>query len=147
MIFRSLFAFLITISIVQASQPGTSDKQDITHVLSTQVLAWNNGDIPSFMLGYTQSESLRFASGGNITYGWQQTLDGYLKRYPDTKTMGKLRFNDLNITIMGTHHALVFGRWSLQRENDRPNGLFTLTFQKNDGQWKIIHDHTSSAKD
>ena len=42
--------------------------------------------------------------------------------------------------------ATVFGRWKLVREDDEPHGLFTLVMRRFDEGWRIVHDHTSSAK-
>ena len=39
--------------------------QAIQGTLDPQEAAWNRGDIPGFMAGYVNSESLRFASGKN----------------------------------------------------------------------------------
>jgi len=33
----------------------------------------------------------------------------------------------------------------LQRENDAPWGRYSLLFQKIDGNWLVINDHSSSA--
>ncbi|WP_427451107.1 YybH family protein [Litorimonas sp. WD9-15] len=122
------------------------DPVDIVTVMDDQEQAWNSGDIETFMAGYHRSEALRFASGGKINMGWQATLDGYLSRYPDRATMGELAFTDLEVQVLGEDNALVFGRWALERKDDRPNGLFTLHFQRIDGDWVIVSDHTSSAK-
>lgn len=122
------------------------DESEIIAMLKAQDAAWNRGDIPAFMDDYEKSEQLRFASGGTVTYGWQSTLDRYLKRYPDKATMGTLAFTDLDVEIIDATNALVFGRWELERDNDRPNGLFTLHVKKIDGRWVVSSDHTSSAE-
>ena len=117
----------------------------IESVLTAQQAAWNRGDIDAFMQGYWQSDALRFASGGSVTYGWQATLDGYKARYDTDAKMGVLTFSDLIIETMGEEDALVFGRWSLQRDEDMPGGLFTLHVRKFEDGWKIVADHTSSG--
>lgn len=117
---------------------------EIRTVLAAQDGAWNRGDIPAFMQDYWKSEDLRFASGGKVNRGYQATLDGYLTRYPDKATMGTLSFTDLEIQAMSATDALVFGRWELQRAEDKPGGLFTLHMRKINGEWKIMSDHTSS---
>ena len=118
---------------------------EITSVLSNQDAAWNGGDIDAFMQDYWKSEELRFASAGTINRGWQATLDSYIARYPDKATMGELSFSDLEIKILSHEYVQVFGHWKLVRENDTPGGLFTLLFQKIDGKWLIVSDHTSSG--
>ena len=114
-------------------------------VLTAQQDAWNSGDIEGFMQGYIQSDQLRFASGGDITLGWQETLNRYQKRYSDRAKMGQLKFDIYSITQINAGTGLIFGKWELTRETDTPNGLFTLHMRKGDGGWKIVTDHTSSA--
>jgi len=115
-------------------------------VLDQQVKDWNAGDIEKFMRGYDRSEKTRFASGGNITLGWQAVMDRYRRTYSDKAAMGTLTFSDLDITVASEGSALAFGRWHLKREKDEPSGLFTLLFRKTADGWKIVHDHTSAAE-
>ena len=121
------------------------DKAKITELLQNQARAWNDGDIDRFMDDYWQSDDLRFASGGDINTGWDVTKARYKSRYPDKAAMGELAFTDLEVELLSATDALVFGRWRLTRENDSPNGLFTLHLKNIAGRWKIVSDHTSSA--
>jgi len=130
---------------LQATYDNDIDRDNIKETLQNQARAWNTGDIDAFMQDYWQSDALRFASGGDINTGWDVTKARYIKRYPDKTTMGELAFTDLDVQLLSKTDALVFGRWRLTRENDSPNGLFTLHFKRMDGQWKIVSDHTSSA--
>lgn len=120
-------------------------KQEIQTVLLEQVRGWNTGDITEYMQGYAKSDSIRFASGGSIVYGWQTVHDRYQKRYSDSAKMGRLYFSDIDITVLSPEAAMVFGKWQLDRENDKPWGLFTLLLRKTAVGWRIVHDHTSSA--
>lgn len=121
------------------------DRDDIRGVLNAQAEAWNRGDIDGFMSDYWRSADLRFASGGSVNMGWDATITRYKARYPDKAAMGSLAFTDLDIQLISEHDALVFGRWTLTRDNDAPTGLFTLHMKNIDGAWKIVSDHTSSA--
>ncbi len=116
----------------------------IRAVLDAQVAAWNRGSVRAFMDGYARTDSLRFASGGNVRTGWQTTLEGYERSYPDAAAMGTLRFDSLDVRVLSPQWAEVFGRWRLERADDAPNGLFTLLFEKRAEGWRIVHDHTSS---
>lgn len=139
--------FLFILETLACWLPGAepTDVSAIKRTLAAQAEAWNRGDIPGFMEGYWKSDKLRFASGGSITHGWQTTLERYLKRYPDQATMGTLTFTDHEVTQLAPDAALVFGKWELQRANDKPWGLYTLVLRKLDGRWLIVSDHTSSA--
>lgn len=119
---------------------------EIPRILGRQTAAWNAGDIETFMQAYDASGELTFSSSGRVTRGWQSTLDGYRKRYPNRDAMGFLTFSDLEITPLGPTTALVLGRWQLQR--DEPvGGVFSLVLRKGDQGWRIIHDHTSRDAD
>ena len=142
-----IFYLLLVFSIISCNTEKVADKVLIEKVLTEQAAAWNNGDIEAYMAGYLQSDSLRFASGGNVSYGWQTTLNRYQKGYPDKATMGKLIFSNIDIELISPDTAIVFGKWELERENDHPWGLFTLVFKKTDEGWRIVHDHTSSASE
>lgn len=125
--------------------PVSTVAREVTAVLATQAAAWNRGDIEGFMQGYAKTDALRFASGSKVTYGWRATLENYQKGYPDRAAMGTLAFTDLVVTELAPDAVLLFGRWELTREKDKPHGLFTLTFRKMADGWRIIHDHTSGA--
>ncbi|TKB55055.1 nuclear transport factor 2 family protein [Ferrimonas aestuarii] len=133
--------YLLVIALF-LSGSAWANESEVRQVLMQQQQAWNQGDIPGYMQGYWQSEQLRFISSGKIKYGWQKVLDGYLSRYPDRDTMGKLDFELESITMLSDELALVVGRWQLTRKHDQPKGEFSLVFRKIDGYWRIINDHT-----
>ena len=137
---------IISIAATVISAQSNRDekaKLAVRAVMEEQSIAWNKGDIDGFMKGYWNSPEMTFVSGTNVTKGWQPTLDRYKKGYDTKAKMGVLTFSDLEITILGKEAAVVLGKWSLEREKDNPNGLFTLTFRKFKKDWRIILDHTS----
>lgn len=149
------FTFLLCLLAMSCATPRASleapafdadrEADAIRGVMAAQQAAWNAGDIPAFMDGYLRSDSLRFASGGTVRHGWQATLDGYLNGYPDRAAMGTLTFDLIEVRVLSSEWATVFGRWHLQREADAPSGLFTLLFRQTPDGWRIVSDHTSSA--
>lgn len=118
-------------------------KAAVRQVMDEQTAAWNRGDIDGFMKGYWNSPEMTFVSGNNVTKGWQPTLERYKKSYDSRAKMGTLSFSELEITVTGKDSAVVLGRFTLVRENDKPTGLFTLNFRKFKEGWRIIIDHTS----
>lgn len=153
-------------SVTTAPLDPARSTADIRAVLDTQVRAWNVGDIPGFMDGYWRSEALRFASGGTVRRGWQATLDGYVRGYPDRAAMGTLDFSDLDIEVLSPTAATVFGRWRLTFDTGAApaGGLFTLGLRRIDlstgalvtgalaaasgtgTAWRVVSDHTSSDR-
>ena len=140
-------ACAVNVNVNDTQLIGTSetDADQIRQVLLTQQHAWNAGDIDGFMQGYWPSPDLRFASGGTVTTGWQATRDRYHANYSDRSLMGELSFDNIEVVLLGDDSAVVHGAWALQRDADRPSGLFTLVFQQFDGDWKIVSDTTTSA--
>lgn len=138
-------ALLLSHSFAQLESDTGRIRTEILAVMARQVDGWNGGSIESFMDGYDRSDSLRFASGGTVTYGWRTMLERYRKSYPTPEKMGTLEFSEITVTVISPAAALVFGRWTLRRADDATSGLFTLVFRKTDRGWRIVHDHTSSA--
>lgn len=129
----------------QRKPPVSPEVQKIQAVLNRQVESWNQRNLEGFMSGYWNSESLTFFSGGTSVAGWKTTLDRYRNRYQSAgNEMGSLQFTDIEIEMLGPASAFVHGHWKLKMSVGEPGGLFTLIFRKVEGQWKIIHDHTSS---
>lgn len=122
-----------------------ADEAAIRKVLDDQVRAWNAHDLRGYMQGYWNSSALTFYSGGSITRGWQPTLERYQKRYQgEGREMGALDFEILEVQLLAKDAAVVYGKWHLKMSDGKePRGLFTLVMKKFNGDWRIVHDHTS----
>lgn len=136
---------LITITMLLSSNIFAQDTEraEILKVLENQRLAWNNGNLEQYMMGYWKSDSLLFVGKRGPQYGWQKTFDNYKKSYPDKSAMGKLTFNIIKVELYTSEYAFVLGEWILDREKDQPRGFFTLQMKKIKGEWKVIADHSS----
>ncbi len=118
-------------------------KGEIIGVLKLQQDSWNQGDVEGFMNHYLNSKELVFGGIKRITKGQEQVLRRYLSNYNTAEKMGSLNFNVLEFRELSSTSAYVIGEWALQRASDNPSGYFTLVWEKINGEWKIIHDHTS----
>ena len=140
---KTVLVLIIALAATSFGQNTGSASEEIRKVMDEQAAAWNRGDIEGFMQGYWRSDDLVFVSGTNVTRGWQPTLDRYKKSYDSREKMGTLSFSGLEINVLSEDSAYVLGNWSLKRENDEPNGKFTLIFRKFKEGWRVVHDHTS----
>lgn len=128
-----------------ATAQADAARRAIGQVLGTQAAAWNRGDIPGFMQGYWQSDSLLFLGRNGPTYGWRQTLANYQKNYPTAAAMGRLDFSGLRVSLLAPGAAQVLGHWHLTRPAAGDvQGYFLLVLRQVDGHWVIVADHTSS---
>ena len=149
-----LFLFIPLVSFSQVSYDdimsinsiSLTDSLDIMKVMRFQENAWNSGDINSFMQGYIKSDELVFSGKSGPVYGWNDTRERYFKAYPDTQTMGKLKFTVNKIRSVSSDVAFLIGEYYLTRSTEDSYGHFTLFWKKINNKWLIISDHTPAVK-
>lgn len=137
--FLVLFMFSYICSF---SQKEKGDIKSVSSIMDEQVLSWNNGDVKGFMDHYWKSDSLMFIGSKGITYGWQKTLDNYLKNYPTKEAMGILKFTIIKADQLSNKSVYIIGKWELTKEKPAV-GHFTLLWKKIKNKWVIVADHTS----
>ena len=132
-----------------------SEKSDFIHLrknvigiinqkMSEQQACWNNGDLACFMEHYWHSDSLLFIGKSGLTYGWQPTLNNYVRSYPDKSAMGKLTFTNEVKEFIDIETVQVVGNWDLQRDSLKNiGGYYSLIWKKKNGEWVIVSDHSS----
>ena len=145
----SLVALLATVLCVSACASvrhfGSADHAAVTSLLERQAAAWNQGDLDAFMVGYARTPELIFTSGSKVRRGWEETRAKYQARYGnDPATMGHLVFDILEVQPLGADGAVVLGRWTLTETPEAGSGVFSVVLERRDGEWKVVHDHTSS---
>lgn len=141
---RSLFVcallFATPASRVRAEE---SPEAAIRRVLSSQVEAWNRGDLAAFVQGY--AEDCVFV-GSSLVTGRSAVLARYQKRYGSKEAMGRLSFGELQVRLIDSQVGIVLGRFALERSTEgggAASGIFSLVFRLNAGRWEIVLDHTS----
>lgn len=125
-----------------SAQTQGNDVKQVMNSMRVQEESWNKGDVKGFMEYYWKSDSLKFIGSKGITYGWQKTLDNYIKGYPNKEAMGILTFTILEATQLSETSIYVIGKWELKKEKPA-GGHFTLLWKKINNQWVIVADHTS----
>ena len=98
------------------AQMQNKEVNQVLQNMKTQEESWNKGDIRGFMNYYWNNDSLKFIGSKGITYGWQKTLDNYIKGYPTKEAMGILTFTILEATQLSATSIYVIGKWDLKKE-------------------------------
>jgi uncharacterized protein (TIGR02246 family) len=112
MSFRLALILLGAASLPPSLKAQTSSvRANIENVLTAQVQAWNDGDIPKFVTTY--SEDCIFV-GKQMLHGRSQLLARYRKRYPSPESMGRLTFQNLAVRQLDCQVAAAIGRRSVQ---------------------------------
>jgi ketosteroid isomerase-like protein len=145
---KSFFPVLFSLFFLQLSFTGfAQDDPDlvaIKQIMERQVSDWNRGDKVAFMVGYWESDQLKFIGSKGVVYGYKATLERYNRSYPDQATMGTLKFEYISMEKMGKKIAFVVGKFHLTRpEKGDAEGHFSLLWKKIGGKWVIVADHSS----
>ena len=84
--------------------------------MAAQEAAWNAGDIPSFMdIAYWHDDALLFVGSKGPTYGFEATLNNYLKSYASAEEMGQLHFELIEWKTLGRSTVFCWGVGSWNR--------------------------------
>lgn len=111
--------------------------------MAAQAQAWNAGDIPGFMRSYAADCTF---VGKQVLHGRDALQQRYEKIYGTKDAMGSLKFSDLDIQQLDPEIAIVTGSWHLDRSaqaGGATGGIFSLVWQKREGRWLIVLDHTA----
>jgi uncharacterized protein (TIGR02246 family) len=130
----------------QASSPA-SMRSEIQQTVRAYVDAMNKGDFASYAEMYSRQPGVTSVGDGKITRGWdqiRQDIDGHLSM------AGKFSvgLGSIDVTLLGLNYAMALTKYNITvgsagGEQVQRAGAMTLLFQKVEGEWKIIHDHTS----
>ena len=115
----------------------------IPPALMASAAAWNKADLPGHIGLYT--ENATFMGGNGPIQGREVVGQSLAKSFwRDGKPKQTLSFDRIVVRPLGDTHALSTGHFVLTGggEMDR-SGWFSLTWEKTNAGWRIIHDHSS----
>lgn len=142
----ALLLFTALLSACAAGKPPRAQTDakraqfEITSMLNQAAADWTLNNLDGFMKSYKNTPDLRFAHPKGITLGYDTVKD----RYAKSITRSDLTFSDLDVTVLAPDAAVAFGRFNnFGKDGSYATGLFTIVLRKIDGQWKIVHDHSS----
>lgn len=122
-------------------QPS-ADEVAILANFKQQEACWNKADIDCYMQAYYPSNDIKTISRAGVTYGYENIRRQY-KQYWNAENMGQLHFDQLRLQSMTAGFYLVTGRFNLERGETVSRGHFSAVFQKIEGKWYMVSDHSS----
>ena len=118
-------------------------------MLESSARAWNANDLEGFLDDYLESAKTAFV-GSTVTYGVDEIRRRYRASYwKSGQPAQHLRFENLDVRLLGADNALALGQYVLLTPGTSTvegRGWFTLVLTRTSAGWKIIHDHSSEAK-
>jgi ketosteroid isomerase-like protein len=133
------------------TSPTTSllpDQQQIDYQISTMLGAWQVGDVEKLHQTYADDAVIVSGSWGPPIIGWAN----YAPVYQQLRgRMSQVRMDRSNTYIkVDGNVAWACYQWDFSAAIDGQvsgsQGLATLIFEKRDGRWLIVHNHTAMLR-
>ena len=137
--------------VLGGCQPSHAEPAESRHAtavraaLNAQVEAWNRSDLAAYLGFYEQTEGLTCVSGGQILHGFTALQKRFTEHYgAKGVVLGKLRFDDVEVSDLGFGFALSLSRFHLEREGQPAiDGAVSLVWHKGEEGYRIVSDHRS----
>src|SRR5215510_9551145 len=152
----SVVAFLFVASAVLAahySSGQSNDEAAVREALMKSASSFEKNDMTSATQVWANDESLTVFESGHANYGWADYRDNHLG--PEMKEMKntKYSFSDIKIHLAGKTAWATF-KYTIAADvmsNGQPRhvdgaGLGTAVLENRDGQWRIVHWHSSAPR-
>jgi uncharacterized protein (TIGR02246 family) len=119
----------------------------ITRMLNASARSWNEGDLAGYVAVY--ADDATFVGSSGLVRGRAEIERRYRASYwASGRPEGALRYEDLEVTLLGNDYALAVGRYVLYDRHSgatTASGIFSLVLRHTPDGWRIIHDHSSAA--
>lgn len=138
---------LMAIPMARAQVSPTVLRTEIQQAVRNYIDAWNRSDAASVTEMYSRQPGVTSVGDGEVTRGWdriRETMDQLLG------LEGKFKISTASIDVvpLGPGYALALTNYLLTvtggGEQVQQRGAMTLVFQRMEGEWKVLHDHTST---
>lgn len=120
--------------------PGRSANEIIRGVLAANEAAWNEGNLDAFMGGYVNSADLLMVKDAVVSTGWRDVKKSFEQDIAANAGMGRLSFEDVEVSLTAPDVATVVGRYALARGGAQTGGVMTLVMKQIDGRWRVVQD-------
>lgn len=144
------FAALIGVSEYYSSVSAqTNEVKAVTDVLTREASSVEKGDVAALDQLWANDESVTVFESGYANYGWNDYRNHHLapelKEFKNTK----YAFSDLKVKVDGKTAWATF-KYTLAADvgtrNIQSGGLGTVVLEKREGQWRIVHWHSSAPR-
>ena len=127
----------------------TSDERAVIDVLTREAMAVEKSDLAALDKLWANDEKVTVFESGHANYGWNDYRNNHLA--PELKEFKNTRysFSDLKVRVDGKTAWATF-KYSLAAElgtrKIESGGLGTAVLEKRQGQWRIVHWHSSAPR-
>lgn len=121
------------------------DQEAIVALLVESTEGWNRRDLDAFMVPYLEGPEATYVGSRGLVRGKAAIRETYATSwFAPGRDPGRLRFQDIEVRMLGRDHALAVGRYVVEAAGrDTSTGLFSLVLRRTPAGWRIVHDHSS----
>lgn len=154
-LYRVLAVLVFVLSAVVATEilAQTNDEATVRDVLSRSASTFARNDLVEATKVWANDESLTIFESGHANYGWADYRDNHLVPEMGEMKNTKYELSDLKIHLAG-ETAWATLKYTIAAdvlENGKSrhvdgSGLGTAILEKRNGQWRIVHWHSSAPR-
>jgi uncharacterized protein (TIGR02246 family) len=122
----------------------TEARSEISEMMQTSARDWTRGDLAAFMESYASGSATTFVTPNGVVRGRNAIRDRYAPRFVPGAMHDALSFENIEIDLLAPDVANVIAYYRLTRgDSTTARGPTSLVMRRNDGRWRIVHDHSS----
>ena len=150
-VFVSLLGFAA--ESISPAITGVDDEALVRNALMKSALSFEKNDIAMASQVWANDESLTVFESGHANYGWTDYRDHHLVPEMGEMKNTKYAFSDIKIHLAGKTAWATF-KYTIAADvvdNGKTRhidgaGLGTAILEKREGQWRIVHWHSSAPR-
>lgn len=144
-----LIVSLLSFSASAESVKTASDNEQITNIIHAIELGWESGDGAPFREHFVDFEGARYFESGGQNVGLDDLVEHHVEPEKDMLVFLSLDFTNIQIHVEGDFawalaDTAVKGEVRKSGKTFDKTGFQTFLFKKVEGEWKVIHTHSSS---
>ena len=150
-----LLMFILGFLVVTAARTSATadDETAVREALTKSALSFEKNDLVMASQAWANDESVTVFESGHANYGWADYRDHHLVPEMGEMKNTKYAFSDITIHVAGNTawSTLKYTISADVMDNGKPRhvdsgGLGTAVLEKRDGQWRIVHWHSSARR-
>lgn len=122
----------------------TEARAEISSMMDVSARAWTRGDLNGFMDSYEPGSTITYVTPTGVVHGRDAIRARYAPRFAPGARQDSLSFENMEVDLLAPDLANVIAYYRLSRgDSTTARGPTSLVMRRRDGQWRIIHDHSS----
>ena len=150
----ALLLLVVSFFTIAHNDKAHSDKdiQAIITIIDGIKFGWENGDGTPFRKNYLNFQGARYIESGGQNPGLDSLVNHHVEPEKDAMEYLKLDFSNIEVTLEGNDKDFAWAIADSEVQGKVKNsgkvfdktGYQTFLFRKIDGDWKVIHTHSST---